>query len=54
MATQDTPAQLTPEQQKILGRIERRMAVLGRRNRRLVAKIHKHTGNRYVPKRRYV
>ena len=54
MATQDTPAQLTPEQEKILERVERKVAPLGKRNSELLAEFHRITGNRYVPERLYV
>ncbi len=54
MATEDTPAQLTPEQEKILERVERKVAPLGKQNSELLAEFHRITGNRYVPKRRYV
>ena len=51
MATQDMPAQLTPEQEKIL---ERKVAPLGKQNSELLAEFHRITGNRYVPERLYV
>ena len=54
MATQDTPAQLTPEQEKILERVERKVAPLGKQNSELLAEFHSITGNRYVPERLYV
>ena len=54
MATEDTPAQLTPEQEKILERVERKVAPLGKQNSELLAEFHRITGNRYVPERLYV
>ena len=54
MATQDMPAQLTPEQQEILERVERKVAPLGKQNNELLAEFHRLTGNRYVPERLYV
>ena len=54
MATEDTPAELTPAQQEILERVERKIAPLGKRNSELLAEFHRITGNRYVPERLYV
>ena len=54
MAKQDTLEQLTPEQQEILERVERKIAPLGKRNSELLAEFHMITGNRYVPERLYV
>ena len=54
MATEDTPARLTLEQEKILERVERKVAPLGKQNSELLAEFHRITGNRYVPERLYV
>ena len=54
MATEDTPAQLTPEQEKILERVESKVAPLGRQNSELLVEFHRITGNHYVPERLYV
>ena len=48
------PEQLTPKQQQILERTERKVAALGEQNRKLLDEFHRRTGNRYVPERLYV
>ena len=46
--------QLTPQQQKILERTERKVAALGKQNSAILDQFHRRTGNRYVPERLYV
>ena len=44
-----TQAPLTPQQQSILERTERKVSALGEQNSQLLARFHQLTGNRYVP-----
>lgn len=48
------PEPLTPEQWKILERMERKVAALGEQNRAILDQFHRRTGGRYVPERLYV
>ena len=48
------PEPLTPEQRKILERMERKVVALGEQNRKLLEDFHRRTGGRYVPERLYV
>ena len=50
----DWPEELTPEQRKILERMERKVVALGEQNRKLLEDFHRRTGGRYVPGRLYV